>query len=376
MHWQSVFSVSCFAHHCRPRTPLARGPRHCPSKKPLKKSIWLHCSNGKPKTRSALTQANGALAKARSLDDQESVAIANEAVTVSTAALQKIETERKAALARLAGIENDLAQVQHAVPNLAADPRLAEINSLALDEVNGRIARIQKIIQILGKDNPEWDKERDWVRGDMHRDHQQIAWAALNLMTLGLAESGKYLSELNAKDAETILGRMDWSEVQAEKAYLVKLNKTWVDRPWTHGSPTSTVSTKLQAKDIVKYSAILRDAISDGKELYVHAKETGATPETWDKIYHGSVTLGGTAIIFVQGIGGKVAPVASAAANAGEIGLLFKNLREEDEQIGALDGQAYDRHKKIRELDAKLADLEERQAGLKWGSQRAGQVDK
>jgi hypothetical protein len=261
------------------------------------------------------------------------------------------------------------------IPLLSVDPSIAGRCVLRLEQVQGRIGRLQKAVQLLGRDNPQWDKEYQELRNRSRHDAQETLLKSFDMLTLDLAEIGRITAEQNVKVAKNIYDSSLWGEL------LVQERKLITKAAGSSGAEAAALQNTIaamkrleKARDAEHWTeagAIVRKALFDGKEI--HEKAAGALghDDLADALYDGSCAMGQIGIMFVKGVGGKVAPGAELVARGIEVGLLVKLASEDWAQIKALGDRSYDRETKKRELQGKLEDLENEKTILEWAVERA-----
>jgi hypothetical protein len=259
------------------------------------------------------------------------------------------------------------------VVDLAKDPELVKESQLRLDQINARLRRIQKAIDILGDSNPEWAKE--W--NNLHKEQIEVThglmWNSLDLLTLGLAEGYKYASEGNLKKAREVFQGQELSELMRQKASLEEmrtaLGNTEAFDKWI--SDLNKVGEAANRADTAEAFARFRDLIVDGAEVYRDGKKAGINSDAMDKLYHTSTIIGEMAVLLVKGVGTDVAAPAQTIAKGIEAGLRVKLIYEEEQQFNALSSQAVDRNHEKLELMTKKEELQNQASGLEMVIQRS-----
>jgi hypothetical protein len=262
---------------------------------------------------------------------------------------------------------------QPTVVDLAKDPELVKESQLRLDQINARLGRIQKAIDILGDANPEWAKEWENLHKDQTEATHGLMWNSLDLLTLGLAEGYKSVSEAKLKKAQEVFQGQEFEELMRQKTSLEKMRATfggtqafdkWINDLNKVEQAANRVET---AEAIVK----IRDLAADGKEIYQNAKEAAVSDNAMDKLYHTSTLIGEIAVPLTSGVAAKVAVPTQAAAKLTEAGLRVKLIYEEEQQFNALSSQAVHRNHKKLELMAKREELQNQAKELEMVIQRS-----
>jgi hypothetical protein len=307
--------------------------------------------------------------------------VGDPAIQECLAAQSQIVQEKQSCVQEVAAFNTDVRSYVSTAPaqedptsaDLAKDPELARITRVRLDQINSRIERLQKAIDILGDSNPEWAKEWQNLHKDQIESTHQLMWNSLDLLTIGLAEGYKYATEAQLNKAREVFQGQDFSELMHQKESLLRMRKMFVDTPafdnWIND--LNGVEEAAGRNETANAIAKVRDSISTGVEVYHEAKTAAASDDAMEQLYHGSTALGGVAVALVGGVGAKVALPAAAGFKLVEAGLTIKLIREEDQQFTALSTQAYERNQKKLELMKKKDDLENQASELKNVLQRS-----
>jgi len=257
--------------------------------------------------------------------------------------------------------------------NLAQDPTAAKLSELQLEAVEARIARLRKCIELLDyKSNPEWAREMAMLHDEMVKTNSEFLWTGLDLFSLGCVESAK-LSEVQL--SESIYQDSIWKELQMQEQNLITQAKTASPAEAEALNRTVEAMKRLEdareARNAPGMAAIIRESISQGKETYERSARVIKDPRVADALYDASAVIGRTSIIFVKGVGGKVAPPAEMAESATHIGLLINQMHEEDQQFKEMSDRSYQRQQKKVELIQKVGELVEERERLKYAVQRS-----
>ena len=250
------------------------------------------------------------------------------------------------------------------VVDLSENAGLVEASRLRLEQINGRIARLEKAIIILGSSNPEWAREWKVLEEESIEQTDKVFWNGLDLLTLGIAGLYEGKTEAASKKAEEVFQGQEFSELMRQKESLLKLRRTlpnsqalgrWIDE-------LSLVEKAAGSKDMAALSAHLRECLFHAKDVWEEHKHAGGDKDTMKELYHYSTALGGFAVAFPSEVRGKVAPKVALPVQASlklvEAGLRVKLVCEEEAQFNNLRAQSDDRARKKRELLDTKADLE------------------
>jgi hypothetical protein len=258
------------------------------------------------------------------------------------------------------------------VRNLARDPALSKANQLLLDQLNGRLARLQKAIDLLGSTNPEWAKEFNRLYEEHVEACHEALLNSLELGTLGLAEGYKAATEAQLKSAQAAFGGQEWAELSRQRDSLINIQKGMNNAAlakWI--SELDGVEKAVQAHDTASAVARVRESIISGKEAYEGAKKAAASGDDMRALYNASVALGAATVPFAEGLAGKVAPYAKAGFKTAELALNVKLIIEENRQFDDLSRQSVDRNVKRLELMRTVEQLREQKSAIEMTIQRS-----
>jgi hypothetical protein len=246
---------------------------------------------------------------------------------------------------------------------------------LELREVQARMARLRKALDILQRTDLEASKEWQALHEDMVNQSREIQWQAFLFMTAGLGEVLKLASANYLEQAEAVQRHEIWTELPLEKAKLQTLLAS------AHGRDAEVLKEAIAAFDRVDRAHQVKDNVETGKRLWeamvaeidtmkrLSPKE--ADPRTVNALYEFSAFMGRTAIVFGKGVVEKSAVVASFAEPFAEASAVYLMMGQEEQQFNQLSGQAADRQTKRRQIHEQLGELESRQQYLQWAIQRA-----
>jgi hypothetical protein len=261
------------------------------------------------------------------------------------------------------------------VPNLALNPHLAQVDLLELREVQARMARLHKALDILQETDREASKEWKALHAEMVDQSREIQWQAFLFMTAGLGEVLKLASADNLRQSEAMLHHEIWTELPVEKAKLQSLLAS------THGKDAEILKQVIDSFDRVDRARQMKDSVETGnrlRELMVVEIDTmkrlsprEADPRTVNVLYESSAFMGRTAIVFGKGVVEKSAAVASFAEPFAEASAVYLMMEQEERQFKELSSQSADRQTKRRQIHEQLGELENRQQSLQWAVQRA-----
>jgi hypothetical protein len=258
--------------------------------------------------------------------------------------------------------------------DLARDPELAALASAQLELVNGRLARIDQAIKILGDSNPEWHKEWAQLREEQIEATHKLAWNCLDLATAGLAKSYELATESQLKEAEEVFqgdsfeSLMKWKQSILDGQKRLGFSLTVWD---SELEDLGRLEEAVHNHNVVEAVVDLRNAVFAGKEAFEKAEKAGFTTEEKARLFQGSLALSRVALSLTGGIAAKVAEPIDAALKLTEAGLSLKLIREEHQQFGALSDQAYARDKKKLELLKTQGELQTQRASLNMVIQRS-----
>lgn len=260
------------------------------------------------------------------------------------------------------------------VPDLAKDPALVEISRLRLEQIKGRLIRLQKAIDLLSGSNPSWAKQREILYREQIEATDELLWNGLDLMSAGMADLAKSASEAEFKVASAVLQGQDFSLLRQQKEGLMRLQKSfpnnkalgqWIDQ-------LQRLQIAVWKKEDREVIAAFRDAFFYGREAYSEIKKDVRTKdEALKSLYKMTIDTAEFGMGFVEGVGAKAALPASAIFNLVEAGLRVKLVYEEEKQLSALTSQSADRNQKKRELMATKAELEGQARDLELVIQRS-----
>jgi len=261
---------------------------------------------------------------------------------------------------------------QHAVVNLASNPRLAEIDLIELRLVEARMARLHKALDILQGRDQDASKEWKELHAEMVQQSHEIDWQAFLFATAGLGEVLKLASVIHLQEAEAVQNETVWAELGVEKANLQKMLSS------SHGHDAEVLKEAIEACDQVERVHQTKDSVERGKQLWevmVIEKETRqpTSPDrrTTDALYSFSAFMGRTAMVFGKGIVEKSNTLASFSEPFAEANGVFLMMLQEERQMDELSNHTGDRQTKRRQIHEQLGTLEQRQQTLRWAIQRA-----
>jgi hypothetical protein len=261
------------------------------------------------------------------------------------------------------------------IPFLSVDPAIAGRCVVRFEQVQGRIARLQKAIWLLGRDNPQWEKEYQELRSRSQHDARETLLKGFDMLTLDLAEIGRVTAGQNVKVAKDIYHSSLWAELRLQENKLIAKAAASSGTEAEALKKTVEAMKRLEsarvAENWAEATAIARTALFDGKEIQKQAAGALGHEDMADALYDGSCAMGQIGIMFVKGVGGKIAPEAELVARGIEVGLLVKLVNEDLAQMKALGDRSYDRETKKRELQGRLEDLESERTILEWAVERA-----
>jgi len=263
------------------------------------------------------------------------------------------------------------------VVNLALNTRLAEIDRIELNEVEGRMTRLHKALDVLQKRDQDAAKGAEELHAEMVKQDHEIDWQAFLFATAGLGEVLKLASTNYVEEAEAINNDSVWQDLPIEKANLQKMLST------AHGQDAEALSETVDALDRVERAHRLNNTVETGKKLQeammVQGEEmqrlSSLNPKTADLLFESSVFMGRTAIVFGKGVVEKCSTVASFAEPFAEAGAVYVSMGQEEQQMEQLSNRSYDRQTMRREMNQQLGELENRQQTLQWAIQRADPSD-
>jgi len=245
--------------------------------------------------------------------------------------------------------------------DISKDPALAASSRQLLAQINDRLNRLQKAIDILGNSNPEWTKEWETLHQEQIKATDQLMENGLELLTLGLAEGAKGVTEAQLEKAREAFQGQDFSELMRQRDSLLKIRKTVGDLPaldkWIN--ELNRVEAAAGRRDTAEAIADMRELVIARKEAHEEMKKAGDSNDDMEKLYHNSAALGGVAVALVGGVGAKVAMPVAAAFKLTEAGLSVKLICEENRQFDQLAAQSVDRSKKKLELMKTRDDLKD-----------------
>jgi hypothetical protein len=259
------------------------------------------------------------------------------------------------------------------VVNLALNPHLAEIDRIELREIEGRMARLHKALEILQERDEDAVKDGKELHAEMVNQDHEVDWQAFLFATAGLGEVLKLASSNYVEAAEAIQRDSIWGELPIEKANLQKMLVS------AHGQDAEALTKTIDALDRVERAHKLKDTVETGKKLQ-EAMEleneemqrlSSLDRRTADLLYESSAFMGRTAIIFGKGVVEKCSAVASFAEPFAEASAVYLMMGEEEQQMKQLSNRLADRQTMRRQINEQLGELENRQQTLQWAIQRA-----
>jgi hypothetical protein len=259
------------------------------------------------------------------------------------------------------------------VVNLALNPHLAEIDGIELQQVEARMARLHKALEILQERDEDAARDGKALHAEMVAQNHEIEWQAFLFATAGLGEVLKLASSKYVEEAEAIQQDSIWGELPIEKANLQKMLAS------ARGQDAEALKKTIAALDSVERAHKLKDTVETGTKLQeamvVEREEmqrlSTLNSRTADLLYESSAFMGRTAIIFGKGIVEKCSTVASFAEPFAEANAVYLMMGQEARQMQQLTNQHADRQTMRRQIDVKLGELESRQQTLQWAIQRA-----
>jgi hypothetical protein len=289
------------------------------------------------------------------------------------AQLQQAETLYRQA------IEKAKARAGLVPASLTGDPEAARLSQARLDQLNERIARLQKALALLSdRDNSEWEKEWTGLAAEVRENADKQFWLGLDGLTAGLSNAATLAKARNLKLARQAVELPEWKNLAAERGQLQQLvsSNALLKGPAGDGiRKTISALDKLEkarnASDTAEAMAITRESLASMKEGYDQAQAIVKDPAAMNVLYRGSAQIGATASIFARTAAKEAALPFDLGFKAGEGGLLIKQAHEETQQMAALSQHSYDRHQKSLELQATLSDLEQERSRLQWAIQKA-----
>jgi hypothetical protein len=258
--------------------------------------------------------------------------------------------------------------------DLARDPDLAALAAAQLELVNGRLARIDQAVKILGDSNPEWHKEWAQLREEQIEATHALAWNCLDLATAGMAKSYELATESQLKEAEGVFqgdsfeSLMKWKQSILDGKKRLGFSLTVWD---SELEDLGRLEEAVRNHNVAEAVEDLRNAVFAGKEAFEKAEKAGFTTEEKTRLFQGSLALSRVALSLTGGIAAKVAEPVDAALKLTEASLSLKLIREEHQQFGALSDQAYARDKKKLELLKTQGELQAQRASLNMVIQRS-----
>ena len=244
--------------------------------------------------------------------------------------------------------------------DLAKDPQLVEAARLRLKQINSRLGRLQKAIDILSDSNPEWQKEWANLHHDQIEQTHELMWNGLDLLTFGLAAGAEKATKIELEKVQDIFEGEGLSDLMRRKESLLKMreafnNKEAFDK---YISNLTLLEKAVRYKGTAEAVAKLRDAVSSGLDTYKETKKSVVNRDATEMLYQGSLSMAGIGVSLVGGIGGKVAAPVAIGFKAVEAGLRVKLIYEEEQQFKNLSSQSYDRSQKKLELMKTKEELE------------------
>lgn len=264
--------------------------------------------------------------------------------------------------------------------NLAQDPVAARLSQAQLDQVEARIARLQKAIDLLSYTaNPEWEREWNELVSDMLKNADEQFELGCDGLSGGLAQALELSTAQNVKLAKQAVDLPVWKDLADERGQLEHLlasSPALLKGPPGDGlRKTITAMKRLEsarfAQNTGQALSFVRDAVFSAIEVHNQAKSLANDPTTTNALFRGITVIGTTGSLFASTAVKKAAAPVDLVFKVGEAGLLLKEAHEEDEQFAALSKSSYDRHQKQMELEKNLGELQEERSRLKYGVGRA-----
>jgi hypothetical protein len=263
--------------------------------------------------------------------------------------------------------------------NLAHDPVAARLSQVRLDQVEARMARLQKAIDVLSYTaNPDWERAWNDLVSDMRKNADEQFQLGCDGLSAGLAQALELSTAHNVKLAKQAVDLPAWKNLSDERGQLEHLISSSVLLKGPAGdSLRKTVEAigRLEsartAQDTSQALSITRDAVFLIVEGHGQAKSVSDDPSIANALYRGSAMVGATASVFASAAVKEATAPVDVVFKLGEAGLLLRESREEDEQFATLSKNSYDRHQSQMELEKEMGKVQEERTRLKWAVEKA-----
>jgi hypothetical protein len=257
--------------------------------------------------------------------------------------------------------------------DLAANPELADIDRIELQQVDAHMARLHKELDVLQKRDQDVLNEGEELHQEMVEQDHEIDWQALSFVTAGLGEVLKTASAADVQQAESIQMSNIWGELGVEKANLQNMLAS------SHGQEADELKAAIAAYDQVDRAHKLKNNVELGFKLQdamiVETEElkhlSALDPKTADVLFESSVMMGRLAIVFGKGVVEKCSAVAAFGEPFTEASAIYVMMLQEEQQMKELGNGLADRQTMRRQIDEQLGELENKQQMLRVEIQRA-----
>ena len=263
--------------------------------------------------------------------------------------------------------------------DLAHDPVAARLSQAQLDQVQARMARLQKAIDLLSYTaNPKWEEAWNQLVDDMRENAHEQTRVGLDGLTAGIAEAANLSSARDVKLATQAVDLPVWRNLAAEREQLEHLASSSVLTQGSAGdglrrtiAAMKRLESARNAQNTAEALSTARDAVFNTKEGYDQVKSIAKDPTIANALYRGSAAVGITASAFASAAVKEVTAPIELTVKVGEAGLLLKQAHEEDEQFKTLSQGSYNRHQKQLELEKTMGELQEERSRLQWAVNKA-----